>query len=159
MQILIIAVGKIKEKYLRDGIAEYQKRLQPYVKITITEIPEERRPGNLSPSQQSLVKDGEGARILAATPEDTRIITLDPKGERWSSENLADFIHEREISGRNSLSFVIGGDLGLSELVLARSDIRLSLSSMTFTHQMARLILLEQLYRASRINHGEPYHK
>ena len=159
MQILIIAVGKIKEKYLQEGIAEYTKRLRPYVRITIIEIPEEKRAENLSPSQQGLAKDGEGARILAAIPHDTQTIALDPNGERWSSGNLADHIHEREISGRNNLCFMIGGDLGLSDLVLTRSNIRLSLSPMTFTHQMARLILLEQLYRASKINHREPYHK
>jgi 23S rRNA (pseudouridine1915-N3)-methyltransferase len=159
MQILIIAVGKIKEKYLNDGIAEYQKRLRPYVKIIIIEIPEEKRPGNLSPSQLVLVKRTEGARIMAAIPKNSQIIALDPNGERWSSENLAAHIHEGEISGQNSLCFLIGGDLGLSELVLAKSDIRLSLSPMTFTHQMVRLIILEQLYRSCRINHHEPYHK
>jgi 23S rRNA (pseudouridine1915-N3)-methyltransferase len=159
MQILIIAVGKIKETYLKEGIAEYTKRLRPYVRITILEIPEEKRAENLSPSQQGLAKDGEGARILAAIPKDTQIIALDPEGERWSSEILAAHIHEGEISGRNNLCFLIGGDLGLSELVLAKSNIRLSLSPMTFTHQMVRLILLEQIYRAGKINHGEPYHK
>ena len=159
MQILIIAVGKIKEKYLQDGIAEYQKRLRPYVKLNILEIAESKRRGNLSPSQQELVKDGEGARILAAIPHDTQAIVLDPRGERWSSENLAEHIHQWEISGQNNLCIIIGGDLGLSDIVLTRSNIRLSLSPMTFTHQMVRLILLEQLYRACKINHNEPYHK
>jgi 23S rRNA (pseudouridine1915-N3)-methyltransferase len=159
MQVHIIAVGKIKEKYLQEGIAEYQKRLRPYVKLNILEIAESKRTGNLSPSQQELVKDGEGARVLAAIPHDTQAIVLDPGGERWSSENLAEQIHQWEISGRNNLCFIIGGDLGLSDMVLTKSNIRLSLSPMTFTHQMVRLILLEQLYRACKINHNEPYHK
>jgi 23S rRNA (pseudouridine1915-N3)-methyltransferase len=159
MQVHIIAVGKIKEKYLQEGIAEYQKRLRPYVKLNILEIAESKRTGNLSPSQQELVKDGEGARVLAAIPHDTQAIVLDPGGERWSSENLAEQIHQWEISGRNNLCFIIGGDLGLSDMVLTKSNIRLSLSPMTITHQMVRLILLEQLYRACKINHNEPYHK
>jgi 23S rRNA (pseudouridine1915-N3)-methyltransferase len=160
MQILIIAVGKIKEKYLKDGIAEYQKRLRTYVKLNILEIAEStRRTGNLSPSQQELVKDGEGARILVAIPHDSQAIVLDPGGERWSSENLAEHIHQWEISGRNNICIIIGGDLGLSDMVLTKSNIRLSLSPMTFTHQMVRLILLEQLYRACKIIHRESYHK
>jgi len=159
MQILIIAVGKIKDKYLEDGIAEYTKRLRPYVKLNILEIPEEKKTGNLSPSQQELVKDGEGTRILAAIPHDAESIVLDPGGERWSSENLAEHIRRGEISGRNNICIIIGGDLGLSARVLTKSTIRLSLSSMTFTHQMVRLLLLEQLYRACKIKHGEPYHK
>jgi 23S rRNA (pseudouridine1915-N3)-methyltransferase len=159
MQVHVIAVGKIKEKYLQDGIAEYQKRLRPYVNLNILEIPESKRTGNLSPSQQELVKDGEGVRILAAIPHDTQAIVLDPGGERWSSENLAEHIHQWEISGRNNFCIIIGGDLGLSDMVLTKSNIRLSLSPMTFTHQMVRLILLEQLYRACKIIHREPYHK
>jgi 23S rRNA (pseudouridine1915-N3)-methyltransferase len=159
MQILIIAVGKIKEKYLQDGIAEYTKRLRPYVKLNILEIAESKRIGNPSSSQQELVKDEEGARILAAIPHDTQAIVLDPGGEWWSSENLAEHIRQSEISGRNNLCFIIGGDLGLSDMVFTKSNIRLSLSPMTFTHQMVRLILLEQIYRACKIKHGEPYHK
>ncbi len=159
MQILIIAVGKIKEKYLQDGIAEYSKRLRPYVKLHIHEIAEEKRAGNPSPSQQELAKDGEGTRILAAIPHGTKIIVLDPGGERWSSENLAKHIHLWEISGKNNLCFIIGGDRGLSDVVLSKGNVVLSLSPMTFTHQMVRLILVEQIYRAYKINQNEPYHK
>jgi 23S rRNA (pseudouridine1915-N3)-methyltransferase len=159
MQFHIVAVGKIKEKYLQDGIREYQKRLRPYVKLNILEIAESKRTGNLSPSQQELVKDEEGARILTAIHHDAEAIVLDPGGQQWSSEHLAEYLHKAEISGRNNLCLIIGGDLGLSDRVLTRSNLRLSLSPMTFTHQMVRLILLEQLYRACKINHNEPYHK
>ena len=159
MQIRIIAVGKIKEKFLQEGIAEYEKRLRPYAKVQVIEIPEEKRPASPSPAVESAAMEKEGKRILAALPEGSFIIALDIKGQVWSSGELAVSIGEREISGQNQLAFVIGGDLGLSPAVLARSNLRLSLSKMTFTHPMVRLILLEQIYRAFRILRGEPYHK
>jgi 23S rRNA (pseudouridine1915-N3)-methyltransferase len=159
MQILIIAVGKIKEKYLQEGIAEYQKRLHPYVKMNILEIAEDKRIGHLTPSDQKRIKEAEGMRILGSIPQDSFIIVLDVNGVHWSSETLAENLHQYEIAGRNSLSIIIGGDLGLSDAVIARSNIRLSLSLMTFTHQMIRLIILEQIYRACKINRNEPYHK
>ena len=159
MQILIIAVGKIKEKYLQEGIAEYQKRLRPYVKMNILEIAEDKRIGHLTPSDQKRIKEAEGMRILGSIPQDSFIIVLDVNGVHWSSETLAENLQRYEIAGRNSLSIIIGGDLGLSDAVIARSNIRLSLSLMTFTHPMARLIILEQIYRACKINRNEPYHK
>jgi 23S rRNA (pseudouridine1915-N3)-methyltransferase len=159
MQILIIAVGKIKEKYLQDGVAEYLKRLRPYVKLNILEIAENKRIGHLTPSDQKRIKEAEGMRILGAIPQDSFIIVLDVNGVHWSSETLAENLHRYEIAGRNSLSIIIGGDLGLSDAVIARSSVRLSLAPMIFTHQMIRLIILEQIYRACKINHGEPYHK
>jgi 23S rRNA (pseudouridine1915-N3)-methyltransferase len=159
MQILIIAVGKIKEKYLQEGIAEYQKRLRPYVKMNILEIAEDKRIGHLTPSDQKRIKEAEGMRILGSIPQDSFIIVLDVNGVHWSSETLAENLQRYEIAGRNSLSIIIGGDLGLSDAVIARSSVRLSLSPMTFTHQMIRLILLEQIYRAYKINRNEPYHK
>jgi 23S rRNA (pseudouridine1915-N3)-methyltransferase len=159
MQILIIAVGKIKEKYLQEGIAEYTKRLRPYVKLNILEITEEKRIGHLTPSDQKRIKEAEGIRILGAIPQDSFAIVLDVNGVHWSSETLAENLQRYEIAGRNSLSIIMGGDLGLSDAVFARSNLRLSLSLMTFTHQMIRLILLEQIYRACKINHNEPYHK
>jgi 23S rRNA (pseudouridine1915-N3)-methyltransferase len=159
MQILIIAVGKIKEKYLQEGIAEYTKRLRPYVKLNILEITEEKRIGHITPSDQKRIKEAEGMRILGAIPQDSFVIVLDVNGVHWSSETLAENLQRYEIAGRNSLSIIIGGDLGLSDAVFARSNLRLSLSLMTFTHQMIRLILLEQIYRACKINHNEPYHK
>ena len=159
MQIRVVAVGKIKEKFLREGIAEYEKRLRPYVKLGITELAEEKRPDSASMANEAAAVEKEGERILAAVPAGSLIIALDVKGQAWSSEELASSLREWELSGRNQLAFVIGGDLGLSPAVLARSTLRLSLSKMTFTHQMARLLLLEQVYRACRINSGEPYHK
>jgi 23S rRNA (pseudouridine1915-N3)-methyltransferase len=159
LQIRIIAVGKIKEKFLQDGIAEYEKRLRPYAKVQLVEIPEEKRPGVTSASTGSIALEKEGERILAALPEDFSIIALDLHGSGWSSEKLAASIGEWELSGQNQLAFVIGGDLGLSPAVLARSRLCLSLSPMTFTHPVARFLLLEQIYRAFRILRGEPYHR
>ena len=159
MQIRIIAVGKIKEKYLQEGIVEFEKRLRPYVKEQVIEIPEEKRPASASPAIEALAKEKEGERILAAIPGGSFVIALDIKGQSWSSEELAVSLGEQELSGQNHLVFLIGGDLGLSPAVLARSNLRLSLSQMTFTHPMARLLLLEQVYRAFRILRGDPYHK
>jgi 23S rRNA (pseudouridine1915-N3)-methyltransferase len=159
MQIRVIAVGKIKEKFLQEGIAEYEKRLRPYVKLNVVELAEERRPQPASPASESAAMDKEGERILEAVPEGSFVIALEVKGQGWSSEDLAASFGERELSGQNHLAFLIGGDLGLSPAVLARSNLRLSLSQMTFTHPMARLLLLEQVYRAFRILRGEPYHK
>jgi 23S rRNA (pseudouridine1915-N3)-methyltransferase len=159
MQIRIIAVGKIKDRYLQEGIAEYEKRLRPYVKLHIVELSEEKRPLSASPAIESVAKEKEGERILAAIPESSFVIALDMKGQSWSSEELAGSFREWELSGQSQLVFLIGGDLGFSPIVLARCDLRLSLSSMTFTHPMARLLLVEQIYRAFRILRGEPYHK
>ena len=150
MQIRVVAVGRIKEKFLQEGIAEYEKRLRPYVKLQIVELAEEKRPQPASPANESAAMEMEGKRILAAIPEGSFIITLDIKGQSWSSEDLAASFGERELSGQNQLTFIIGGDLGLSPVVIARSNLRLSLSQMTFTHPMARFILLEQVYRAFR---------
>jgi len=159
MHILVIAVGKIKERFLQEGIAEYEKRLRPYVKFRINEIGEEKRPQVCSPANESAAVEKEGQRILAEIPEGSLVVALDIRGQNWTSENLADGLRVWELAGRNHVTFVIGGDLGLSPSVVDRSDLRLSLSKMTFTHPMARLILLEQVYRAFRILRGEPYHK
>jgi 23S rRNA (pseudouridine1915-N3)-methyltransferase len=159
MQIRVIAVGRIKERFLQEGIAEYEKRLRPYVKLQIIELAEEKRPQPASQANESAAIEMEGKRILAAIPEGSFIIALDIKGQSWSSEDLAALFGERELSGQNPLTFVIGGDLGLSPGVIARSNLRLSLSHMTFTHPITRFILLEQVYRAFRILRGEPYHK
>jgi 23S rRNA (pseudouridine1915-N3)-methyltransferase len=159
VQVTVIAVGKIKEKYLQDGIAEYEKRLRPYVKLQTLELPEEKRPVSCSNSQERAAKEKEGERILASIPSGAFVIALDIKGVAWESRELAESLRQWELSGKNHVVFLIGGDLGLAPEVLARSDLRLSLSRMTFTHQMTRMILLEQVYRAVKINHGEPYHK
>jgi len=159
MQIRVVAVGKIKEKFLQDGIAEFEKRLRPYSKLQIIEVADEKRPLSATAFVESASMDKEGERILSAFPENAFVIALDVKGQAWSSVELAGAFREWELAGKNQLAFVIGGDLGLSPAVLARSDLRLSLSKMTFTHPMARLLLLEQVYRAFRILRGEPYHK
>ena len=159
MQIRVLAVGKIKEKFLQEGIAEYEKRLRPYVKLHVVELADEKRPQPASPAIEAAAIEKEGERILGAIPDGSFVIALDVKGKSFSSDDLAASFGERELSGQNQLAFIIGGDLGLSPAVLARSNLRLSLSQMTFTHPMARLLLLEQVYRAFRILRGEPYHK
>lgn len=159
MQVQIVAIGKIKEKYLQDGIAEYEKRLRPYLKLRIAELAEEKRPASATPPAAAAAMEKEGQRILAAVPEKAYVVALDIRGMGLSSTGLAALFRDWELSGQNHISFVIGGDLGLSPAVLARSDMRLSLSPLTFTHPMARLILVEQIYRACRITSGEPYHK
>jgi 23S rRNA (pseudouridine1915-N3)-methyltransferase len=159
MQIRIITVGKIKERYLQEGIAEYEKHLRRYTKIQVVELSEEKRPLSASSAIESAAKVKEGERILAAIPEGSFVIALEVKGQNWSSVEMAASFRGWELSGQNHLTFVIGGDIGLSPSVLARSDLCLSLSKMTFTHPLARLLLVEQIYRAFRIIRGEPYHK
>ncbi|MFZ1127366.1 23S rRNA (pseudouridine(1915)-N(3))-methyltransferase RlmH [Methanoregula sp.] len=159
MQVRIIAVGKIKERFLAEGIAEYERRLSPYLKLTVVEVADERRGVHSSAGQEQLIKDREGDRILAAIPEGAHVVALDVRGRQLSSEGLAARMHDWQMAGTNVITIIIGGDLGLSEAVLARAALCLSISPMTFTHQMVRLILLEQIYRACRINSGEPYHK
>ena len=159
MHVRIIAVGKVKEKYLQEGIAEYAKRLRSYLDLQILEINEEKRPASASASIEKSAMEKEGGRILAAIPPGSFTIALDIKGTDWSSRKLAESFHQWELAGKSRITFIIGGDLGLDKEVLSQSDMRLSLSNMTFTHQMARFLLLEQVYRVCRINSGEPYHK
>jgi 23S rRNA (pseudouridine1915-N3)-methyltransferase len=159
MHVRIIAVGKVKEKYLREGIAEYEKRLRSYLDLQILEINEEKRPASASPSIEKSAMEREGGRILAAIPPGSFTIALDIKGKDWSSRELAESFRQWELAGKSRITFIIGGDLGLDKEVLSQSDMRLSLSNMTYTHPMARFLLLEQVYRVCRINSGEPYHK
>ena len=158
MEVNIIAVSKIKESYLEEGIAEFLKRLQPYTRVNIIEISDEKIAANPSKAEQEIVKDKEGERILAAIAERTYVIALDVKGKPMTSTGLAKSIKNLQIQGNSSISFIIGGALGLGKEVLQKADYRMSLSHMTFTHQMARLILAEQVYRAFKIIRGEPYH-
>jgi len=159
MQITLIAVGKIKEKFLQEAIAEYEKRLRPYLKLHVIEIPEEKRLVSATESTGARAMEKEGERILSAVPAGSLIVALDLQGTHRSSEEFATAFREWELAGKSHICFLIGGDLGFAPVVLARSDQRLSLSRMTFTHPIARFLLLEQIYRAQRINHGEPYHK
>lgn len=159
MNINIISVGKLKEKYLKQGMEEYLKRLSAYAKVTIAELPDEKAPENLSQSQMLQIKKKEGERILDKIHPDAHVIALAIEGKQASSETFAEQLGRLSASGKNSVVFVIGGSLGLSDDVMKRSDEALSFSKMTFPHQLMRLILVEQLYRAFRINRGEPYHK
>ncbi|MCM3664476.1 23S rRNA (pseudouridine(1915)-N(3))-methyltransferase RlmH [Mesobacillus subterraneus] len=159
MHISIVTVGKLKEKYLKQGIEEYLKRLGSYAKIDVVEVPDEKAPEELSETEMVQVKQKEGERILAKINPDTYVIALAINGKLKSSEELADTIDKLATYGKSKIAFVIGGSLGLSDEVLKRSDEQLSFSKMTFPHQLMRLILVEQVYRAFRINRGEPYHK
>ncbi|AZO93711.1 23S rRNA (pseudouridine(1915)-N(3))-methyltransferase RlmH [Halocella sp. SP3-1] len=158
MEINIICPGKVKEDYLQIGINEFIKRLQPYTGVNIREVADEKIPANPSEADLERVKDKEGKGIITALADKTYIIVLDVKGKPMTSPGLAKSIQNLQLNGRSSISFVIGGALGLSKHVLKKADYRLSLSHMTFTHQMVRLILLEQVYRAFKIIRGEPYH-
>ncbi|MFC0015391.1 MULTISPECIES: 23S rRNA (pseudouridine(1915)-N(3))-methyltransferase RlmH [Allobacillus] len=159
MKITIISVGKLKEKYLKQGIQEYLKRLSSYAKVDIIEVADEKAPENLSEAEEKQVKDKEGERILQAISPDTYVITLEIEGKMLSSEQLAKKMDELALHGKSKLAFVIGGSLGISEAVQQRSNFAISFSKMTFPHQLMRLILLEQVYRGFRISRGEPYHK
>ncbi|MBU5268233.1 23S rRNA (pseudouridine(1915)-N(3))-methyltransferase RlmH [Virgibacillus proomii] len=159
MKITIVSVGKLKEKYLKQGIQEYLKRLSTYAKVKIIEVADEKAPENLSEAQMLDVKQKEGERILSHIQPDTYVITLEINGKILSSEQFASKLDELATYGKSKIAFVIGGSLGISADVQNRSDLALSFSKMTFPHQVMRLILLEQVYRAFRINRGEPYHK
>jgi len=159
VNISIITVGKLKEKYLKQGIEEYLKRLTAYAKVDVIEVPDEKAPEVLSDLEMVQVKQKEGERILAKISQDTYVIALAIQGKLGSSEELADSLDKLATYGKSKIAFVIGGSLGLSEEVIKRSNEQLSFSRMTFPHQLMRLILVEQIYRAFRINRGEPYHK
>jgi 23S rRNA (pseudouridine1915-N3)-methyltransferase len=159
VNINIIAVGKLKEKYLKQGIDEYRKRLSAYANIQVIELADEKAPENMSDAEASQVKEKEGERILSKVPDDAHVIALAIKGKKWTSEQLAKELNDSALYGRSKITFIIGGSLGLSDKVLKRANIHLSFSDMTFPHQLMRLILMEQVYRAFKINRGEPYHK
>lgn len=159
MNISIVTIGKLKEKYLKQGIEEYLKRLSTYAKVDIIELPDEKAPENLSETEMEQVKEKEGERILSKISDETHVIALAIEGKMKSSEQLAKDLDQLATYGKSKVAFVIGGSLGLSKDVMKRANDTLSFSKMTFPHQLMRLILLEQVYRAFRINRGEPYHK
>lgn len=159
MNIRIVAVGKIKEKYIQEGIKEFTKRLSRYCTLDIIEIDDEKAPENLSEKEMEIVKTKEGERILSKIPTNSFVIALVIEGRQLSSEALSGKVEDLMINGTNDICFVIGGSLGLSTDVINRSNYKLSFSKMTFPHQLMRLILLEQVYRGFRIMKGEPYHK
>lgn len=159
MKITILTVGKIKEKYLRDAIAEYTKRLSKYCKPEIIEVADEKTPDNASETVEENIRTKEGERLLKYVRDDAYVITLEINGKQLSSEELAEKIEKLGVQGTSHIMFIIGGSIGLGKEVLARSDYALSFSKMTFPHQLMRVILLEQVYRSYRIINGEPYHK
>lgn len=159
MNIKIISVGKLKEKYLVQGINEYTKRLSKYCKISLVEVPDEKAPEKLSEAEMLQVKEKEGERILAKIKEQEYVFALAINGKNPSSEEFAATLDQLQTSGKSQFVFVIGGSLGLSEQVLKRSNTQISFGKMTYPHQLMRLILVEQIYRSFRINAGEPYHK
>lgn len=159
MQITVVSVGKLKEKYLKEGIEEYSKRLSAYCKLQLVEVNDEKAPEELSAAEMEQVKRKEGERILAQLKPDQYVIALAIEGQMWTSEKLSAEMDRLALHGKSQVAFVIGGSLGLGDEVLKRADVHLSFSRMTFPHQLVRLILLEQVYRAFKINRGEPYHK
>jgi 23S rRNA (pseudouridine1915-N3)-methyltransferase len=159
MQIKIICVGKIKEKYLTEGIREYEKRLSRYCRLQILQVNDEKTPDGASMALEDQIRAVEGERLLNRILPGDYVIALAIDGQMLDSPDLAAKMERLGIEGNSNVAFVIGGSLGLSEAVLKRADYRLSFSKMTFPHQLMRLILLEQIYRSYRIIHGEPYHK
>lgn len=159
MSVTVLCVGKIKESFFRDACSEYQKRLNRLMNLQIVEVPDEPEPEHSSDAIRDAIVQKEGERLLSKIgPQDT-VIALCIKAKQCSSEALAAHLRELMVSGRSRITFVIGGSLGLSAAVLARANEKLSVSEMTFPHQLFRVMLLEQLYRAAKINAGERYHK
>lgn len=159
MNITIVSVGKLKEKYLKMGIEEYTKRLGAYTKIDIVEVADEKAPESLSEADMEIVKKKEADRILAKIGADAHVVALAIEGKQMTSEELAANIESLMTYGKSKIVFVIGGSLGLHDDVIKRADELLSFSKMTFPHQLMKLVLVEQVYRAFRIMRNEPYHK
>lgn len=158
MKIDIIAVGKVKEKYLRDGIEEYSKRISSYATLSIISVADEPFFESDSEKRKNEIKAKEGEKILSKLRLNSYVVVCDLNGKEMTSEGLSQFVGDLALKGRSDISFIIGGALGLSCDVVARADFLLCFSKMTFPHQLMRLILLEQVYRAFRIYRNEPYH-
>lgn len=159
MNIAIITVGKLKEKYLKMGIEEYVKRLGAYAKIDLIEVPDEKAPEQLSEAEMEIVKKKEAERILAKVSPDTHVIALAINGKMKTSEEMSKDIESLMTYGKSKIAFVIGGSLGLHDDVLKRANEKQSFGKMTLPHQLMKLVLIEQIYRSFRIMKGEPYHK
>lgn len=158
MRFYVVCIGKLKDAYLRDGVAEFVKRMRPYGGITITELNESKIGDKPSDADRKQVVDEEGERLLKAVPKNAYTVLLDVYGNTMSSEDLAKTVAKLEVDGISEMSFIIGGAFGVSEALRQSVNYKLSFSPMTFTHQMVRLLLVEQIYRASKINRNEPYH-
>lgn len=159
MKITVLTVGKIKEKYFTDAIKEYSKRLSRYCKLEIIEAADEKTPDNASAHEEDLIRQKEGERLKKYIKEGAYVISLAIEGRQYSSEEFSHKIHELGLRGESHIIFVIGGSIGLASDILKESKELLSFSKMTFPHQLMRVVLLEQIYRAYRIMNGEPYHK
>ena len=159
LAVKLICVGKMRERFYIDAFAEYQKRLQSLCRLELCEIQEQRLAENPSPAEIAAALEKEGQEILKAVPPDACVTALCVEGRQMPSEGMAQLIRERENSGKPKLCFVIGGSFGLSDAVKALADRRLSMSRMTFPHHLARVMLIEQLYRGFKINEGSRYHK
>ena len=159
MTIRILCIGKLKERFYADAVTEFVKRLSRYAAVEIVELADERAPEQLSPAQREQVKSAEGRRMLARIGEGEFLVALDQRGAELSSEQLAAHMQSWMGAGKSRIAFAIGGSLGHSAEVLARADFRLSSGRPTFSHQIFRIMLLEQVYRAFKIMNGEPYHK
>ncbi len=159
INITLITVGKIKEKYFTDAISEYSKRLSRYCKLNIIELKDEPTPDNPSEKEKQLVLEKEGARILEKIPKSCYVVPLCIEGKQKTSEELSEFIQKTATDGYNEIVFIIGGSMGICDEVKAKADFKLSFSKMTFPHQLMRVVLLEQIYRAFNIADGGKYHK
>ena len=158
MRFYVVCIGKLKDAYLRDGVAEFVKRMRPYGGITITELNESKIGDKPSDADRKQVVDDEGERLLKVVPKNAYTVLLDVYGKTMSSEDLAKTVAKLEVDGVSDMAFIIGGAFGVSEALRQSLNYKLSFSPMTFTHQMVRLLLVEQIYRASKINRNEPYH-
>ena len=158
MRFYVVCIGKLKDAYLRDGVAEFVKRMRPYGGITITELNESKIGDKPSDADRKQVVDDEGERLLKVVPKNAYTVLLDVYGKTMSSEDLAKTVAQLEVDGVSDMAFIIGGAFGVSEALRQSVNYKLSFSPMTFTHQMVRLLLVEQIYRASKINRNEPYH-
>ncbi|MEG2195594.1 MAG: 23S rRNA (pseudouridine(1915)-N(3))-methyltransferase RlmH [Terrisporobacter sp.] len=159
MNITVITVGKLKEKYLKQAIDEYSKRLSRYCKLDIVELLDEKTPDNASEKEEIQIKEKEGQLILSKVKENAYVIAMDLGGKNITSEEFSSFIQNCGVMGNSNITFIIGGSLGLSKDVIKRANYKLCFSKMTFPHQLFRVMLLEQVYRAFRIMKNEPYHK
>ncbi len=159
MKITVLCVGKLKEKYLVEGIKEYTKRMTPYARVDIDEVADEPCPENASLALEEKIRQKEADKLLKKLRPDTFLITLDLKGKMLSSEEMAGKIQDLAIPGKSDLTFIIGGSIGLAPSLVQRANLLLSLSNLTFPHQLVRLLLIEQIYRWFKIIHKEPYHK
>ena len=158
MRFYVVCIGKLKDAYLRDGVAEFVKRMRPYGGITITELNESKIGDKPSDGDRKQVVAEEGERLLKAVPKSAYTVLLDVYGKTMSSEDLAKTVAKLEVDGVSDMAFIVGGAFGVSDELRRSVNYKLSFSPMTFTHQMVRLLLVEQIYRASKINRNEPYH-